>query len=277
MNRGPVIFFSAFLAFAISFAVFVLAPQVQLGRQPLTTALGGDAVYPQARPGQAAQGSEVYRANGCAACHSQQVRQTGMTFDVVLTEAGTNKTAVAAVVKQLNSQIADAEKAPQTILRSLVSKAEAEAAVKQLKVPGAKADLRLSPVGPDIARGWGLRRSVAADYLYDSPVMLGSLRAGPDLANVGVRLPDAAWHLQHLYNPRIHVAGSVMPQYRFLFVTRKVGAKPSPDALVFPAGFGPKPGFEVVPTDEARALVVYLQNLRVETPLFEAPMTVTAK
>ncbi|MCX6895585.1 MAG: cbb3-type cytochrome c oxidase subunit II [Verrucomicrobia bacterium] len=137
--------------------------------------------------------------------------------------------------------------------------------------------MQIRPTGPDIARGWGLRRSVAADYLYDSPVMLGSLRAGPDLANVGARLPDVTWHLQHLYNPRIHVPGSVMPQYRFLFVTRKAGATPSADALPLPAGFAPKPGYEVVPTDEARALVAYLQSLRVETPLFEAPMTAPAK
>lgn len=272
MNRGPVIFFSVFLAFAISFAAFVLAPQVQLGRQPLTTALGGDAVYPQARPGQAAQGAEVYRANGCAACHSQVVRQTGMTFDVVLSEAGTNQAAVAAVVRSLNSK-AEADKAPQTVLRGLTSKADAAAAVKNLTAAGAKAAVALKPVGPEITRGWGLRGSVAADYLYDSPVLLGSLRAGPDLANIGARKPDTTWHLQHLYNPRLHVAGSPMPQHRFLFVTRKAGAKPSPDALVFPAGAGLQAGYEVIPTDEARALVAYLQSLRVETPLFEAPMT----
>ena len=35
--------------------------------------------------------------------------------------------------------------------------------------------------------------SVAADYLYDQPVMLGSQRIGPDLTNVGLRQPDAAW------------------------------------------------------------------------------------
>jgi cytochrome c oxidase cbb3-type subunit 2 len=169
------------------------------------------------------------------------------------------------------------EKVPQIILHGLATKAEAEAAQKKLVAAGAKATVLLTPVGPDIARGWGLRGSVAADYLYDSPVQLGSLRAGPDLANVGARLPDATWHLQHLYNPRTHVQGSVMPQYRFLFVMRKVGAKPAPDALVFPAGFGPKAGYEVVPTDAARTLVAYLQSLRVETPLFEAPMTAPAK
>jgi cytochrome c oxidase cbb3-type subunit 2 len=51
--------------------------------------------------------------------------------------------------------------------------------------------------------------SVAADYLYDFPVQLGSLRAGPDLANIGVRAPDANWQLQHLYAPK-----SIRDQFR---------------------------------------------------------------
>src|SRR5688572_12382737 len=36
----------------------------------------------------------------------------------------------------------------------------------------------------DIERGWGNRFTVAQDYLRDQPVMLGSLRAGPDLMNI---------------------------------------------------------------------------------------------
>jgi len=72
MNRAPLIFLTALAAFALSFAAFVLAPQIQVGRQSLTTVTGGGAEYPKARPGQAAQGAAVYRANGCAACHSQQ-------------------------------------------------------------------------------------------------------------------------------------------------------------------------------------------------------------
>src|SRR5262245_8561870 len=39
--------------------------------------------------------------------------------------------------------------------------------------------------GTDIHRGWGRRFTVAQDYLNDDPVMLGSLRIGPDLANIG--------------------------------------------------------------------------------------------
>ena len=34
------------------------------------------------RPGQARQGAEVYRANGCAECHTQQVRPKGLGADL---------------------------------------------------------------------------------------------------------------------------------------------------------------------------------------------------
>src|SRR5690554_6214564 len=54
----------------------------------------------------------------------------------------------------------------------------------------------------DVDRGWGSRATVPADYVYDKPHLLGTMRTGPDLINVGQRLPDLNWHLIHLYNPR---------------------------------------------------------------------------
>jgi len=130
------------------------------------------------------------------------------------------------------------------------------------------------PVGPDIARGWGLRRSVAADYIFEPTVLLGSQRTGPDLANVGARQPDANWQLLHLYNPQIEVAGSAMPPFPYLFETKKIAFnRPSPDALALTGKFAPPAGFEVVPTADALRLVAYLQSLRQDAPLFEAPMS----
>ena len=102
-----------------------------------------------------------------------------------------------------------------------VTKAAADTAVKTLTASGAKAIVWVVPVGPDIARGWGNRRTVARDFLFDYPVMLGSQRVGPDLANIGVRQPDANWHLRHLYAPAAEVKGSTMPAYPFLFERRE--------------------------------------------------------
>lgn len=279
MSRGPIIFLTALVAFALSFAAFVLAPQIQVGRQALTKPTGGSTDYPQARPGQAAQGAQVYRANGCAYCHSQQVRQQGVVFDVALTDVGKNPSVLVAALMKVDPKLdaaaaqSLAEKVPQYVLRGVPSKTAADAAKATLDAAaGARAGVRVVPVGADISRGWGVRHSVAADYLYDSPVLLGAQRVGPDLANVGLRLPDANWHLIHLYNPRAVVTNSTMPPHQFLFQTRKIVFAPSAEALKLPAGFEPPAGYEVVPTDEARALVAYLQSLRVTAPLFEAPL-----
>lgn len=279
MNRTPIIFISTLIAFALSFGAFVLAPQLQVGGQGLTKVVGSEAAYPVARAGTAVQGAEVYRAEGCVACHSQQIRQSGVVFDVALKEAGTNEPALIAVLKKLDPKLDDAAAkalagaVPQLCLSGLATKAEADAAKAALEAVGeVKAQIRLRPTGADIARNWGLRRSVAADYLYDSPVLLGAQRIGPDLSNVGARRPDAGWQLRHLYAPRAEIKDSTMPPYKYLFETRKVGHAPSPDALQLPAGFEPPAGYEVVPTDRARELVAYLRSLRVDAPLYEAPL-----
>lgn len=130
--------------------------------------------------------------------------------------------------------------------------------------------------GSDIARGWGIRRTVALDYLLENPVQLGSLRMGPDLANVGARLPDRSWHFNHLYNPKRTVSNSTMPPYPFLFEERRIDGEPSADALRWEGEVvtpkGKEEGWEVVPTDEAKSLVAYLVSLRADTSLFEAPL-----
>ncbi|HUC84437.1 MAG TPA: cbb3-type cytochrome c oxidase subunit II, partial [Candidatus Acidoferrales bacterium] len=144
----------------------------------------------------------------------------------------------------------------------------------KLKPVGVKAEASVVAIGSDIKRGWGLRKSVAADYLYDEPVQLGNLRAGPDLTMVGVRDPDVNWQLQHIYAPRSMVKDSTMPAFRTLFkVRQKVDGQASPDALVLPREFAPADGWEVVPTTAARELAAYLVSLKANVPLYEAPFT----
>jgi cytochrome c oxidase cbb3-type subunit 2 len=119
---------------------------------------------------------------------------------------------------------------------------------------------------PDDTRGWG-RASVAADYYYDKPHLLGTMRTGPDLFNIGVRQPSADWHLGHLYQPRAYTPGSIMPSYPFLFE-----AKEKPDAgdrvVTLPPGFKPV-GKIVVATQEALDLVTYMQGLDHSYPVLE--------
>jgi len=78
--------------------------------------------------------------------------------------------------------------------------------------------------------------SQPGEYVYDQPHLLGTRRVGPDLARVGGKY-DNTWHLNHLRDPRSTSPGSLMPAYSWLF--DKAGQ----------------------PTDEAFALVAYLQKL----------------
>jgi hypothetical protein len=169
-------------------------------------------------------------------------------------------------------------KVPATISHG-ITKEDADNAADKITAAGGKAEIHIVATGADIARGWGVRRSVAEDYLYDYPVQPGGLRAGPDLSNIGVRDPDLNWQLVHLYAPPAVVKNSAMPPFRFLFEVRKInaGAAPSPDALQFPKDFALPAGCEVVPTAEAKQLAAYLLSLRADVPLYEAPFTSVMK
>jgi cytochrome c oxidase cbb3-type subunit 2 len=120
----------------------------------------------------------------------------------------------------------------------------------------------------DVDRGWGSRASVPADFVYDRPHLVGTMRTGPDLLNVGQRLPDANWHLIHLYQPRSVVPWSIMPSFPFLFDVQNAGAVP-PGARVVPVR-GPKApprGRVVVASADAVALVDYLLSLKRDYPV----------
>jgi len=131
---------------------------------------------------------------------------------------------------------------------------------------------------PDAARGWG-RASVAADYAYDTPHLLGTMRTGPDLFNIGARQPSKDWHLGHLYQPRAYTPGSIMPPYQYLFTVRKGPALPGETVITLPPALA-KPGEVVIAKPEALALVDYLIGLdHTYTPLpaLPSPAAVSTK
>ena len=190
--------FSRFLAalfalFLFSWIGLVVVPYIQIGKMQAVVDQESGEAYPVDSGGLIAAGREVYAANGCVTCHTQQV------------------------------------------------------------LPGF--------AGADIARKWGLRQSVARDYLYERPAFLGSARIGPDLSNVGLRRRDAAWHHAHLYDPRSVVRDSIMPSFKHLYEERKLVGQTSMEALKLSERNSAREGYQIVPTSEANALVAYLMAL----------------
>jgi cytochrome c oxidase cbb3-type subunit II len=125
--------------------------------------------------------------------------------------------------------------------------------------------------GADIDRGWGKRRTVARDYMFDHHVFLGNSRLGADLTNIGVRQTDPQWFYRLLYDPRSLFPASVMPSFRYLFRRQQISGQTSADALKLEGPGAPPSGFEIVPTEEGKALVEYLISLKRNYALPEAP------
>lgn len=128
---------------------------------------------------------------------------------------------------------------------------------------------RTKAFAPDFSRGWG-RATVAGDYAYDKPHLLGTMRTGPDLMNIGVRQPSEQWQLGHLYQPRAYAPGSIMPSYPYLFEAKEKADK---DEVVvnLPEGYAP-PGKVVVARPEALDMVKYLLSLDRSYPILAAPV-----
>ena len=289
MKTGFSVFLAAFVAFGASWFGLVYGPLKQLGGAKETKILQSDAQWPVQRTGDATLGLQVYRANGCAACHTEQVRQTGAANVLTITAIGSHQAAdlkdfVGSLLGTVPELMSSANAVASNLagwtgaLPKVIYRGENDTVVSmlgdKLKAVGVKTEARVIATGADLTRGWGTRQSVAADYLYDTPVQLGSLRAGPDLSTIGVRSPDMNWQLQHLYAPRSLVKNSTMPAFRYLFtVHKKIDGKESSEALVLPKEFAPAVGLEVVPTTEAKQLAAYLVSLKNNVPLYEAPFT----
>jgi len=288
------LFLGIFGTFAFSWAGLVLIPNYQIGHLEPQVYEDGNDPYPAPKSGMADRGRQIYAANRCVYCHSQQVPHNY----------------------------------PAT----------------------------------DLEREWGERRSAPRDYLFERPVVLGKMRLGPDLSNIGKRAPveeegappaasptpaapaapqaspaanpasaaspptppvaasatpatspasaattpaapaasptpaanattavamtsapndtpaayTAAWHHRHLYSPRSLVLDSNMPAYRFLYEKRRIGGERSADALKLGEADAVPEGWELVPTYDAKCLVAYLMSLDQSHPLNELKATAAA-
>jgi cytochrome c oxidase cbb3-type subunit 2 len=81
MNNGILIFIGLLLTMLWSWYGFVVLNFKQVGRQEPAKLMTGET-FPMGRTGTAALGQEVYRANGCASCHTMQVRVQNYGADI---------------------------------------------------------------------------------------------------------------------------------------------------------------------------------------------------
>jgi cytochrome c oxidase cbb3-type subunit 2 len=82
MNRSNRLILGLLVVFGTSWLMFVLVPYVQIGRLlPEVDDVTKDQTPPQF-PGIADEGRAVYAANGCVACHSQEVQSRADSSDI---------------------------------------------------------------------------------------------------------------------------------------------------------------------------------------------------
>jgi cytochrome c oxidase cbb3-type subunit 2 len=126
--------------------------------------------------------------------------------------------------------------------------------------------------GSDQARNWG-RASTPGDYAYDFPHLLGTMRTGPDLLNIGVRQPSDDWHLLHLYQPRAVLPESLMPAFPYLFQHKSVVEAGERIVTVPERWISEKHrGKKVVAGQKVLDLVAYLKSLRRVYPSTQRPI-----
>jgi cytochrome c oxidase cbb3-type subunit 2 len=132
--------------------------------------------------------------------------------------------------------------------------------------------VRLAPLTTDIEKGLGKRQTVPRDYLRQASALPGTQRIGQDLSNYGARAGEINAIHHHLFAPRSVTPWSNMPSYSYLYHVRKIQGQPSNEAITGITGpDAPKPGYEVVPTEDAKALVAYLLSLNKNYSLPESP------
>src|SRR5262249_49117534 len=76
------LFLGLFGTFTFSWVGLTVIPSLQIGALDPQSDEEGTDIYPQPRSGMVERGRDVYAANGCVYCHSQQVRPDYASADI---------------------------------------------------------------------------------------------------------------------------------------------------------------------------------------------------
>lgn len=345
--------------FFFSWAGLAWIPNFQIGHLDPQTDEDGSDVYPAPRSGMADRGRQIYAANGCVYCHTQQVRADYAASDIErkwgerrsaprdyifdrpvllgkmrmgpdLANIGKRAPVEDANAPQQGSAAGGATAAATSANPSAASAnstasaanptagsanpsaasanptaGPANATAGSANPTAASANPTASPANPTAgstnataasanmtaspANATAGSANAAAPAAGQAAPGSNATAAAPGSANAavsaassadniagpgGAPLPySAAWHHQHLYSPRSINLDSTMPAYRFLYEKRKVEGQYAADALRLTGSDAPPPGYEIVPTYEARCLVAYLMSLDQSHALKEVKST----
>ena len=275
------LFIGLFGTFAFSWIGLTVIPNMQIGALNPQSDEEGTDIYPMPQSGMVQRGREVYAANGCIYCHSRQLRPDYASADLDrVRDAGPSPRAkwgerrsaprdyvfdqpVLLGEERMGPDLADLAKAAPNAEES---PAAAPAASASAASPAAAAQ------SPSPAANAAVPKPGAAPA--NSPVPAAMAANPSPTPNPDGKPPpySEAWHHRHLYSPRSmspDTRDSNMPAYQFLYEKRRITGEPSAAALQLTGSDAPPPGWEVVPTYEAKCLVAYLMAQDQSHPLKE--------
>jgi cbb3-type cytochrome oxidase cytochrome c subunit len=312
MKGIAALFLGIFGTFAFSWVGMTLIPNYQIGHlDPQTDEEGADA-YPVPKSGMAERGRQIYAANGCVYCHSQQVRADYASSDIER-KWGVRRSAPRDYIFERPALLGKSRLGPD--LSNIGKRAPSDdqnapppastdpAATSPAPAPGASpaasppataaAPPATSPAAsPAASPAISPAQALAANAPAPAATNATTAAVPPPPANSaataatsadttvgpsGAPIPySAPWHHLHLYSPRSITLDSNMPAYHFLYEKRLVSGERSADALKLTGPDAPDDEWEIVPTYDAKCLVAYIMSLDQSHELKEAKSTTVA-
>jgi cytochrome c oxidase cbb3-type subunit II len=274
------LFIGVFGTFAFSWVGLTVIPNLQIGALNPQMDEEGTDIYPAPKSGMAERGRRIYAANGCIYCHSQQVRPDYASSDIDR-KWGERRSAPRDYLFDRPVVLGQERMGPD--LANVGKRAPTEEE-KPAAAPGANAPAtspaaaqpppaNAAPPKPPGAAGSPPGAPAAAAQPPPAAAASPSPSASASPNPNGVPpIYSEAWHHRHLYSPRSvnpDNVDSTMPAYRFLYQKHQIAGERSADALELSGRDAPPPGWEIVPSYEAKCLVAYLMSLDQSHPLKE--------
>ncbi len=260
------LFLGIFGTFAFSWVGLILIPNWQIGHLSPQSDEEGTDIYPMPQSGMVERGRQVYVANGCIYCHSEQLRPDYAASDLDRerdwgqhAKWGMRRSAPRDYIFDRPVLLGKERLGPDLANIGKAAPVEEEnAAAAAGPSPGGA-----SPAASPVAS------SAPVAAAAPTPAAAASPQSVPAPTPAGPPAYSAAWHHLNLYSPRSISRDSNMPAYRFLYEKRRVSGERSADALELMNSSAARKNWEIVPSYEAKCLVAYLMSLDQSHPLPE--------